>query len=252
MNIDLSRRRALTTAAGVTAAAGLTGVGLGAVPAAAAPAAAPKPLKDDDLKEALRRFEARRRRTLTGRPSANGWEMHKAVDADSELATCPVPGTGLSVVVRTGDVETVLVHVVRRFHYEVDTLGLPGEPAPLQGWTAPSKVRDSGLPQSAQASGTAVVVRPGSFPPGVRGGFTRAQELVIRDIVADTEGVVRWGGDDRRPYEGLFYVAVAPGDPKLARVAEGLRAAHERPGAGAGVLVDATEPSRRRRAARHQ
>ncbi|MFE6287968.1 hypothetical protein [Streptomyces sp. NPDC057877] len=253
MNIDLSRRRALTTAAGVTAAAGLATVGLPAAPAAAAPAtAAPKPLRDDDLKEALSRLEARRRRTLTGRPSANGWEMHKAVDADSALATRPVPGTGLSVAVRTGAVETVLVHVVRRFHYEVDTLGLPGEPRPLVGWTAPSKVRDSDLPQSNQASGTAVVIRPGSYPPGARGAFTKGQELVIRDIVADTEGVVRWGGDDRRPYEGLFYVAVDPDDPRLARVAEKLRAAGERPGAGAGVLVDATRPSRRRRAARYQ
>ncbi|CAL9529179.1 hypothetical protein SUDANB176_04015 [Streptomyces sp. enrichment culture] len=250
---DITRRRSLVTAAGVTAAAGLASVGLPAPRAAAAPGAAtPQPLRNDDLKEALRRLEARRRRTLTGRPSANHWEMHKAVDAESSLATRPVPGTGLSVVVHTGDVETVLVHVIRRFHYEVDALDAPGDPRPLEGWVNPSKVRDSGLPESNQASGTAVAIRPGSYPPGARGGFTAGQELVIRDIIADCEGVVRWGGDDRRPYEGLFYLGVRPGDPRLTKAAAKIRTWNETPGLGAGVLVDMTRPSRRRRAAAHR
>ncbi|MGY0069231.1 hypothetical protein ACWZEH_21080 [Streptomyces sp. QTS137] len=240
-------------AAGVTTAAGLASVSFPAPRAAAAPiTATPQPLTDDQLKEALRRLEARRARTLTGRPSANRWEMHKAVDAAGEIVTRPVPGTGLSIVVRAGDVETVLVHVVRRFHYEVDALNRPGEPLPVEGWVKPSKVRDSELPESNQASGTAVALRPGSYPRGTRGGLTSGQELVIRDILADTEGIVRWGGDDRLPYEGLFYLQVRPGDEDLARVATRIRAWNETPGAGAGTLVDATQPSRRRRADRYR
>ncbi|WP_370531776.1 hypothetical protein [Streptomyces venezuelae] len=101
-----------------------------------------------------------------------------------------------------------------------------------------------------QASGTAVVIRPGSYPAGARGTFTAGQLLVLRDILADTEGVVRWGGDDRRPYEGLFYLDVQPGDVRLARVAATVRAWAETPSAGAGVVPDVTEPARRRRAAR--
>ncbi|MGW3598984.1 hypothetical protein [Streptomyces sp. NPDC005167] len=245
---DITRRHALTTAAGATAAVSLASTGLLATPAVAAP----KPLRNDELKAALRRVEARNRRLLTGRPSTNRWEMQKAADDGGDIVTRHVPGTGLKVSVRTGDTEAVLIHVIRRFHYEVDTLGPHGEPNPVEGWVAPSAVRDSRLPESNQASGTAVVIRPDFYPPGVRGGFTAGQQLIIRDIVADTEGVVRWGGDDRRPYEGLFYLAVRPGDARLERVAAKLRAWDETPGAGAGVVPDVTEPSRRRRAARYR
>lgn len=247
IHVEISRRRALSTAAGVAAASFAT-TGLLAAPATAAP----QPLKNDELKKALRSLEARRRRILTGRSSANRWEMQKAVDAGGDIVTRPVPGTGLDIAVRTGDVGTVLVHVIRRFHYEIDALGLPGEPRPIEGWVAPSTVRDSRLPQSNQASGTAVVIRPNSYPPGVRGGYTAGQQLVIRDIIADTEGVVRWGGDDRRPYEGLFYLTVRPGDARLERVAAKIRAWDETPGSGAGAVPDVTDPSRRRRAARYR
>lgn len=244
----MTRRHALTAAAGVTAAASLGSTALLATPAAAAP----RPLRNDELKQALRRVEARRRRLLTGRPSANRWEMQKAADDGGDIVTRSVPGTGLDITVRMGDTETVLVHVVRRFHYEVDALGLHGEPNPVKGWVPPSAARDSRLPESNQASGTAVVIRPDFYPPGVRGCFTTGQQLIIRDIIADTEGIVRWGGDDRRPYEGLFYLTVRPGDARLERVAARIRAWDETPGVGAGVVPDVTEPSRRRRAARYR
>ncbi|MER5202868.1 hypothetical protein [Streptomyces sp. NPDC002825] len=250
----ITRRRTLAATAGVTAAVSLGSTGLLASPAAAAPAAPavpPQPAGNDALKEALRRARERNRRIFTGRPSANGWEMQKVADVDGgDIATRSVPGTGLRVAVRTGAPETLLLHVVRRFHYEVDALGVDGEPDALSGWVPPATVRDGRLPESNRASGTAVVIRPGSYPPGVRGGFTAAQQLVIRDILADTEGLVRWGGDDRRAYEGLFHLAVRPGDARLERVADRLRAWDETPGLGAGVLPDVTQPARRRRAAR--
>jgi hypothetical protein len=244
----MTRRHALTAAAGVTAATSLASTSFLATPAAAAP----QPLRNDELKKALRRVEARRRRLLTGRPSANRWEMQKAADDGGDIVTRHVAGTGLNVSVRMGDTETVLVHVIRRFHYEVDALGLHGEPNPVEGWVTPSAVRDSRLPESNQASGTAVVIRPDFYPPGVRGGFTTGQQLIIRDIIADTEGVARWGGDDRRPYEGLFYLTVRPSDARLERVAAKIRAWDETPGSGAGVVPDVMEPSRRRRAARYR
>ncbi|MFI2077638.1 hypothetical protein [Streptomyces triculaminicus] len=244
----ITRRHALTAAAGVVAAASLASTGLLATPAIAAP----QSLRNDELKKALRRVEARRRRLLTGRPSANGWEMQKAADDGGDIVTRHVAGTGLNLSVRMGDPETVLVHVIRRFHYEVDALGLRGEPNPVEGWVAPSAARNSRLPESNQASGTAVVVHPDFYPPGGRDGFTTAQKLVIHDIVADTKGVVRWGGDDRRPYEGLFYLTVRPGDARLARVAAEIRTWDETPGSGAGVVPDAADPSRRRQAARYR
>ncbi|MFD4597380.1 hypothetical protein ACFWPQ_05010 [Streptomyces sp. NPDC058464] len=248
-----TRRHALTAVAGVTAAASLAGTGLTAAPAAAVPQAGPTPLRNDKLKEALSRQQARRRRLLTSRPSVNGWEMENETDANGSIWTYGIQGTPgpLTVALRAGDVRTVLVHVVRRFHYEIDALGTQGEPRPVEGWLPPTDIRDSRLPESNRASGTAVAIRPGSYPPGARGAFTAGRQLIIRDIIADTEGVVRWGGDDRRPSEGLFYVAVRPGDPRLARVAAKIRSWEETPGRGAGVLVDMTQPSRRRRAARY-
>ncbi|CAM5427505.1 hypothetical protein AB0H45_15185 [Streptomyces atroolivaceus] len=245
----IHRRHVLTTAVGVTTAVSLTSTGLLATPAAAAPR--PQPLRNDELKAALRRVEARRRRLLTDRPSAGGWEMQKAVDDGGDIVTRDIAGTGLKISVRMGDVQTVLLHVVRRFHYEVDALGLQGEPDPVQGWVPPSAVRDSSLPESNQASGTAVVIRPGSYPPGARGGFDSWQRVTIRDIVADTEGVVRWGGEDHRPYEGLFYLTVKPDDARLRRVSTKIRTWGETPGAGAGAVPDVTDSSRRRRAARY-
>ncbi|MZE80107.1 hypothetical protein [Streptomyces xinghaiensis] len=242
----ITRRSALIAAAGATAVIPAS-TGFLSSPATAAP----RPLKNDRLKRALRRAEARRRRLITGRPSANGWEMQKATDEGGDISTHHVAGTGLGVSVRRGDAGRVLVHVIRRFHYEVDALGLPGEPNPLEGWVTPSSVRDARQPESNQASGTAVVIRPDSYPRGVRGGFTAWQRRVIGDIVADAEGVVRWGGDDRRPYEALFYLTVQPGDARLQRVAAKIRTWDETPGAGAGGVPDVTEPARRRRAAQH-
>ncbi|MFI2372816.1 hypothetical protein [Streptomyces sp. NPDC018833] len=50
---DMTRRHALTAVAGVTAAASLASTGLLATPAIAAP----QPLRNDELKEALRRVD---------------------------------------------------------------------------------------------------------------------------------------------------------------------------------------------------
>ncbi|CAM5630015.1 Lipoprotein OS=Streptomyces antimycoticus OX=68175 GN=SSPO_062030 PE=4 SV=1 [Streptomyces antimycoticus] len=82
--------------------------------------------------------------------------------------------------------------MIRRFHYEIDELR-KGEVA---GWRSPGTVR-KGLPEGILASGTAVRIRPGHYPPGVKGGFFPQQEVVLRDILAELDGVVRWGGDDR-------------------------------------------------------
>ncbi|MFJ6899398.1 hypothetical protein [Streptomyces hokutonensis] len=248
MTAPLSRRTALRRAAFITVGA-VAGSQMLATPGYAGDTT-PDPAK---LREAVRRARERAQQredhVLAGTVSRNGWDMEKVCDDRGNVYTRPVPGTSLDVRVRMGDVETVLVHVIRRFHYDIDALGLPGEPRPIEGWVPPSEIRDSRHPESNLASGTAVVVRPGSYPLGARGGFTESEELLIRDILADCEGLVRWGGADRRPYEGLFYLDVKPGDPRLEKVAAKLRAWDGAPGQGAGVLVDMSQPARRRRAA---
>ncbi|MFT9478195.1 hypothetical protein [Streptomyces sp. Mo3] len=141
---------------------------------------------------------------LTGRPSPNGWEMEKVTDGGGTIWSRPVPGTPLEgVTVRIGAPEAVLVHVIRRFHYEIDELRM----SDVVGWRRPGAVR-KGLPEGNQASGTAVRIRPGHYPRGVKGGFFPQQEVVIRDI----------------------------------------RAELETPGSGAGAPVDALAPKRRKAA----
>ncbi|WP_282795735.1 hypothetical protein [Streptomyces sp. CC224B] len=201
--------------------------------------------------EALRRAvrqaqqEARERtaRISTGVPSKNGWDMEKVADDRGHIHTRPVPGTPLDgIQVRMGDAETILVHVVRRFHYEIDEL----RRGDVVGWRHPHTVR-KGLAESNQASGTAVQIRPLWYPSGARNGFFPEQLVVVRDILAELDGVVRWGGDDRKADESLFYLAVPPGDKHLARVAARVRAWQAAPGEGAGAPVDVR--SRKRRSA---
>jgi len=173
--------------------------------------------------------------------SANGWPVDAASNSGGCVWSRPVAGTGFDVDVAIGDAEVVLVHVVRRFHYEIDTL-LPGE---VVGFKRPGQV--SGY-ETDHASGTAVDIRPGHYPPGVRGGFTAQEVEVIRDILAECDGVVRWGGDLEAPDEAHFWIGVPPGDERLRTVVARLRAWTHSPHRGAGVVPDVRAADRRRRA----
>ncbi|MEU8673797.1 twin-arginine translocation signal domain-containing protein [Streptomyces sp. NPDC048560] len=238
--MNTSRRTFLartTVIAGVTAAASLPFSQYLASPAHAAGGY----VEPEHVRAAARRALERGKRTRHGKPSPNGWEMEIATDRGGAVWTRPVPGTPVEgVAVRIGDVETVLVHVIRRFHYEVDTLRKDD----VTGWRRPAEVR-RGLAEANQASGTAVQIRPGHYPPGAKGGFFPQQQIVVRDILAELDGVVRWGGDDRRPDESLFYLAVKPGDQRLDAVVRKLRGWSEEPGKGAGGPVDVLSPARR-------
>ncbi|WP_343240600.1 MULTISPECIES: hypothetical protein [unclassified Streptomyces] len=68
---------------------------------------------------------------------------------------------------------------------------------------------------------------------------------VIRDILAECNGVVRWGGDDEYPYEALFSIDVPPGDQQLTALVAKLRNWADEPGEGPGTSVDVTDPRRR-------
>ncbi|MFJ4907613.1 hypothetical protein ACIQCR_04680 [Streptomyces sp. NPDC093249] len=243
MTVDINRRAVLRRAAfmAVGVAAASQALSLPAFAAGRAPAP-----DLDKIREKLRKAQERNKRVLTGVPSKNGWEMEKTADDRGHIYTRPVPGTPLDgVQMRMVEVETVLVHVVTRFHYEIDALRA-GE---VVGWREPGSVRKS-LAESNLASGTAVQIRPGSYPSGTRGGFFPLEELVIRDILADCDGVVRWGGDDATPDESLFSIDVPPGDNRLVKVAAKIRGWNHTPGKGSGVLVDPQQPHRRASAKR--
>jgi hypothetical protein len=236
MNSPFSRRALLTAAA----------IGGAVVPvlyvSSAQSATDPRTAR---LQAAIRRLRARNDRVLTGRLSVNGWEMERVADDQGNIFGREVVGTAVAgVQVRLGDVEAVLFHVVRRFHYEIDEL----RAGDVVGWRAPAKVRPRD-PESNLASGTALQIRPGHYPAGLRGGFFAFQEAVIRDILASLDGVVRWGGDDPRPDESLFSIDLPPGDARLAGVAARLRGAEELATDRVGVAIEVAAPARRKAAA---
>lgn len=53
------------------------------------------------------------------------------------------------------------------------------------------------------------------------------------DVLAELQGVVRWGGDTESPEESAFFIEVPPGSAKLALVAETLGQWSITPGKGA-------------------
>ncbi|CAL9312352.1 hypothetical protein [Streptomyces sp. SudanB52_2052] len=218
----ISRRTLVRTAGVITAAAAAGSVA--PVAATAAPAHAPV--------------------TAPGKAptSANGWPLEKQANHVSTVWTRPVSGTGLEVDVRIGDVEAILLHVVRRYHYEVEQLPR----VDLAGWQPIGGLKKN-EPESNLASGTAVRIRPGA---GASGSLFPLQVLTVRDILADCDGVVRWGGDDDPADESLFYIDRGPDDASVRELADRLRLAEATPGEGAGVTVDVLAPSRRDRAKR--
>ncbi|MFB7448478.1 hypothetical protein [Streptomyces sp. NPDC056194] len=217
MQQKMTRRTVVRTAAVVGAAAAL-----GPVLSATAVAAPSAGAADGTVPGAHKP-----RRPAT---SANGWTIQTNVDRDSQVWTRSVAGAGLTVPVWIGDVETVLLHVVRRFHYEVEEL----HTGDLAGWRPAKEVRRH-HPESNLASGTAVRIRPGIG--ATHGTLFPLQTDTVRAILADCDGVVRWGGDDKPVDESLFYIAVGPLDPRLAALAARIREWNATPGEGAGVTA---------------
>jgi|SRR4051794_8870870 hypothetical protein len=170
--------------------------------------------------------------------SGNGWALADQVNAGQGVWSRPVSGTGFTLDTRLGVVETVLVYIVRRWHYEIETLR-EGE---VVGWR-PIGELDGDSPESNQASGTAVAIRPDAYVKGVRGNLTKIQRETVGSILDDCGSVVRWGGRDRTPYEALFYIATPPSEETrpanhpVERLAEKLRGWNRAPGLGAGAVA---------------
>ncbi|MCC3650761.1 hypothetical protein LIX60_04560 [Streptomyces sp. S07_1.15] len=211
---DLSRRRVLGTAGSLAGAATLGLLDI-------APVAASTPARTDQRATSWR-----------GSRSANDWKI--LADATSHT----IEGSGQSVRLADGDAATVLLHVARRFHYEIDQLRRKD----VTGHTTSRRVRQPH--QSNYLSGTAISIRPYAYPLGVRGGLYPHQLVVVRDILAELDGVISWGGDLASPQESHFEIALGPSHPKVRGVARKLRTWRETPGLGAGT-INAFEPERR-------
>jgi D-alanyl-D-alanine carboxypeptidase-like protein len=179
------------------------------------------------------------------RVSANGWPIESSVGPSHDVQELRLVGTPAHVRLRLPDVATILVHVVRRLHYEVAAL----DAGQVVGFRPASVLRTRH--ESNHASGTAVDVRREWYPAGTRGGFSATETVVIRDILAECEGIVRWGGDYRySPDESHFQIDVLPTDPRLPKLARRLRVAAGEPDGGPGAEAQLPFIPRRRTEAR--
>lgn len=202
------------------------GVLLGLVPGTAATAADPTP------------------RPWTRGTSANDWRI-----APDAVASYRVEGSRASVVLRRGPAAAVLLHVARRWHYEIGPVDT-GEGGGITGYTVDRVVRADF--QSNRLSGTAVVLHPTAYPLGGSERLWPYHEEIVRDILLDCEGTVAWGGDLRPAQVSHFHLVARPGDRTLARVGarfdRGKQAAVRTQTAGA--VADPATPARRQRARR--
>ncbi|WP_405585989.1 hypothetical protein [Streptomyces sp. NBC_01092] len=211
------RRSVLRTGVGLTTAAGLATLAL------------PSPASASGSGSASARAAVDGPRTHP--TSANGWPMEPKADESGAIWTRQVPGSSVSVALRIGEAATVLVHVIRRYHYEIDTLA--------HGEVIGFRPADRTLKGYAtnHASGTAVAIRPTWYPAGARGGLFPHQLATVRDILKECQGVVAWAGDFRRPNESHFQIDVPPSDARLKRLADRIRGWEDMPGQGAGTLA---------------
>ncbi|WP_406165195.1 hypothetical protein OIE52_00910 [Streptomyces canus] len=173
----------------------------------------------------------------------NGWPI-----APDAVSTHQVEGSTASVALRDGAVATVLLHVARRWHYEIAPLDT-GQGGGISGHTAHRTIAADY--ESNYLSGTALCLHPGAYPLGGSEELWPHHELIVRDILLDCEGTVVWGGDLDPVKPSHFHIAAGPDSEALAHVAERLS---PQPGVertrGAGAVRDPAHPSRRVKARR--
>jgi hypothetical protein len=118
--------------------------------------------------------------------SQNGWAAGDTgvLDRNFTVAGVTFPGG-----VRRGDVSVVLRYVAEQVNARVEPL--------VAGWCWGYNYRPvtGGGSLSNHSSGTAIDVNAPDHPYGKRDTFTPEQRAVIRQILAEVGGAVRWGGD---------------------------------------------------------
>jgi D-alanyl-D-alanine carboxypeptidase len=141
--------------------------------------------------------------------SQNGWEVVYINEANStKLRLWKVPGTTITMRVRSGPAGFLLAHCTTWFHQKVEPLTPIGDE---HGW---SFRRISGSTEySNHASGTAVDLNSLKHPQGQdpARSFTDDQITEIHNLMSDVyQGKLRWGGDYRTTKDGMHFEINAP------------------------------------------
>jgi hypothetical protein len=128
-------------------------------------------------------------------------------------------------------------------HYEIGPLDT-GE-GTVAGYTTNRAVRAAF--ESNYLSGTAIALYPTAYPVGGSEKLWAYQEVIVRDILADCDGTVVWGGDLNPAAHSHFHLVARDRDKALRRVAERVDPSKppERRSQIAGMVADPASPARR-------
>jgi hypothetical protein len=146
-----------------------------------------------------------------GRTTFNGWRIDPGA-----IEEYRVEGSRATVRLRAGAAAAVLLHVARRWHYEIAPLDT-GEGGGIAAFT-PDRIAGANF-ETAYLSGTAIALHPHAYPLGGSETLWPHQEAIVRDILTDLDGTVAWGGDLRPAKVGHFHLVAGPDSTRLAEVA---------------------------------
>lgn len=146
-----------------------------------------------------------------------------------------IPGTDRSVRLRKGPTGDLLRWVAAQFHKRVE----PIDTGEYDDWGyAERPIRGSTTVLSNHASGTALDLNATQHPQGTKpsSNFTTEEIAEIHEILAETEGCVRWGGDYVPPAlkDGMHFEIVASEErcadvyAKLSRAMDWIDMANEK------------------------
>lgn len=161
------------------------------------------------------------------RYSQNGY-----VACDSSLiAKYTVPGTGVAVNIRKGDVSAVLLDFMAWFHKNIQPL----RQSDTGGYNP--RVIAGSRTLSNHASGTAVDINWQSHPQGKRhAGFTSSQVSAIHTQLKKYKGVIRWG-DDYNGTPDAMHFEINKSRSTVNLIANKIRTGYEHPAGSRELYV---------------
>lgn len=173
-------------------------------------------------------------KTWSADRSDNGWPIDANV-----IEPFRIEGSAATVRLHPG-AAAILLHVARRWHYEVSPLRGSRD---VLGHRTDRAVRTAF--ESNHLSGTAITLLDAGD------GLWPHQRAIVRDILADCDGVVRWGADLSPAAECHFQIDVGPDARALTRLTAALRDRSVKCGGPRpGAPEDPAAPERRAKARR--
>lgn len=134
--------------------------------------------------------------------SQNGYPANDPTLVSSRL----VPGTTRKLTVRKGPAGDLLLWVAAQFDKRVEDI----EQGILDDWGYAERPIRGGTELSNHASGTAIDLNATSHPLATDppANFTQAEIDEIHEIIGQTQGCVRWGGDYTGRKDGMHFEIV--------------------------------------------